>query len=327
MIKSLYPFKFTPILKETVWGGTKLKSCYNKQTDSSSIGESWELSCVKGNISIISNGKLAGTSLSEILKTNSVEILGKNVLEKFGNEFPLLVKFIDAKENLSVQVHPNDALAKKRHGSFGKTEMWHVLQNDSDAKLVLGFNKELDKEEYIRRAKNNTIEDVLNYQSVAPNEGFLIPAGLVHAIGAGIILIEVQQTSDLTYRIYDYNRKDKNGNCRKLHVQESVDAIDFSAKAVTVSNTENKVGVKTVAECKYFNVQAVDLSLIKKYNTEILKQIDSFVILICFDGHATLKYNHAIEEIIKGDTVLLPAVLKNTVLLTGDAKFLEVYIQ
>jgi mannose-6-phosphate isomerase len=323
---SLYPLKFTPILKETVWGGSDLSNCYNKQSSSSTIGESWELSGVKGNISIISNGEFAGLSLNELLRTKSVEILGKSVVEKFDTEFPLLVKFIDARKKLSVQVHPNDALAKERHGSFGKTEMWYILQNEPDAKLVLGFNKELDKEEYVRKAENGTIEDVLNYRSVTPNEAFLIPAGLIHSIGAGIVLIEVQQTSDLTYRIYDYNRKDNNGNCRKLHVQESVDAIDFSAKAVTLSNTENKIGVKLVVECKYFNVQAVDLSLIEKYNTESLKQMDSFIILICFDGHATLKYDHGIEEIVKGDTVLLPAALKNTVLLTGDAKFLEAYI-
>jgi mannose-6-phosphate isomerase len=327
MIKqSLYPLKFTPILKETVWGGEKLRSCYNKQTTSSSVGESWELSGVKENISIISNGELAGVSLTEILKTDSIAILGERVVKIFGNEFPLLIKFIDAQENLSVQVHPNDVLAKKRHNSFGKTEMWYILQNDPDAKLVLGFNKKLNKDEYLRKANDGTIEDVLNYQAVTPNEAFLIPAGLIHAIGAGIVLIEVQQTSDLTYRIYDYNRKDSNGNCRKLHVQESVDAIDFSAKAVTLSNMENKIGVKPVVECKYFNVQTIDLSLIEKYNTESLKQIDSFVILICFDGHATLKYDHGMEKMIKGDTVLLPAALKNTVLLTGDAKFLEVYI-
>jgi mannose-6-phosphate isomerase len=329
MVKqSLYPLKFTPILKETVWGGEKLKSCYNKRTTSSSVGESWELSGVKGNISIISNGELAGRSLTEILKTDSTAILGRRIVDKFGAEFPLLIKFIDAQENLSVQVHPNDVLAKNRHNSFGKTEMWYILQNDPDAKLVLGFNKELDKEEYLRKANDGTIENVLNYQAVTPNEAFLIPAGLVHAIGKGIVLIEVQQTSDLTYRTYDYNRKDKNGNYRKLHIQDSVDAIDFSAKAVKMSEkTGNSGGLKRVAECKYFNAEAIDLSLIKKYNTEALKQIDSFVILICFDGHATLEYDQGLEEITNGETVLLPAALKNTVLLTGDAKFLEVYIQ
>jgi mannose-6-phosphate isomerase len=326
--QSLYPFKFTPLLKETVWGGEKLRSCYNKQTASSSVGESWELSGVKGNISIISNGELAGVSLTEILKTDPIAILGRRIVEKFGTEFPLLIKFIDAQENLSVQVHPNDVLAKKRHESFGKTEMWYILQNDPDAKLVLGFNKKLDKEEYVRKANAGTIEDILNYQAVTPNEAFLIPAGLVHAIGKGIVLIEVQQTSDLTYRIYDYNRKDKNGNCRKLHIQDSVDAIDFSAKAVKISEKmgNNSMGMKRIAECKYFTVETIDLSLIKKYDTEELKQIDSFVILICFDGHAILKYNQVFEEITKGETVLLPAALKNTVLLSGDAKFLEVYI-
>jgi mannose-6-phosphate isomerase len=329
MIKqSLYPLKFTPIMKETVWGGEKLRSCYNKQTTSSSVGESWELSGVKENISIISNGELAGVSLTEILRTDSIAILGERVVEKFGTEFPLLVKFIDAQENLSVQVHPNDILAKKRHNSFGKTEMWYILQNDPDAKLVLGFNKKLDKDEYLRKANDGTIEDVLNYQAVTPNETFLVPAGLVHAIGKGMVLIEVQQTSDLTYRIYDYNRKDKNGNSRKLHIQDSVDAIDFSAKAVKMSGKMgNSRGIKRIAECKYFNVETIDLSLIKKYDTEALKQIDSFVILICFDRHATLEYDQGLEKITKGETILLPAVLKNTVLLSGDAKLLEAYIQ
>jgi mannose-6-phosphate isomerase len=326
--QSLYPLKFTPILKETVWGGEKLRSYYNKHTTSSSVGESWELSGVKENISIISNGELAGVSLTEILRTDSITILGERVVEKFGTEFPLLIKFIDAQENLSVQVHPNDILAKKRHNSFGKTEMWYILKNDPGAKLVLGFNKGIGKEEYLRKATDGTIKDVLNYQAVTPNEAFLIPAGLVHAIGKGIVLIEVQQTSDLTYRIYDYNRKDKNGNYRKLHLQDSVDAIDFSAKAVKISkNMGDNNGMKRIAECKYFNVEAIDLSLIKKHDIAALKQIDSFVILICFDGHATLEYDKGLEEITRGETVLLPATLKNTVLLTGNAKFLEAYIQ
>lgn len=324
---SFYPVKFEPILKETLWGGNKLKKFYNKQTDLPLVGESWEISGVNGNVSIISNGHFKGLKLTELLKRNPVEVLGRKVADRFGNEFPLLIKFIDARENLSVQVHPNDELADKRHkNSFGKTEMWYILQTLPGAKLVLGFDKVLDREKYIKKSQNGTIEDVLNYKEIAPGEAFLIPAGLVHAIGAGIVLIEVQQTSDITYRIYDYKRKDKNGSFRKLHISESIEAIDFSAKALEPPETKTSCGIKYIAECKYFSAELLDLNLIDE-NTELFKEIDSFVILVCFDGTADLKYKGGLERINKGESILVPAILVNNISLSGNAKLLKVYIR
>ncbi|MDR3256065.1 MAG: class I mannose-6-phosphate isomerase [Endomicrobium sp.] len=322
----LYPFKFIPILKEVIWGGKKLKNYYNKQTSSNSIGESWELSSVNGNISVVLNGKLKGTLLTEILKTNAIEIMGKHIAAKFGTEFPLLIKLIDARENLSVQVHPNDDLARKRHNSFGKTEMWYILQNEPEAKLVSGLKKEISKEEYIHRIKNNAIEDILAYYPVTPGEVFFIPAGLVHAIGAGILLAEVQQTSNITYRIYDYNRKDKDGNTRQLHTQESVDAVNFTAKGAPVTSFKIREGVKRLVACEYFTVQMIDLNVAKEYNNEDFKEIDSFIILICLDGNATINYKYGMEKIIKGENILIPAALRNSVSIIGNAKLLEAYI-
>jgi mannose-6-phosphate isomerase len=325
-IIKVYPLKFVPILKEVIWGGSALKNCYGKRTLSASVGESWELSNIDKNISMISNGKFKGKLLTEILEINAVEIMGEIIARKFGSQFPLLVKLVDARDDLSVQVHPSDELAKKRHDSFGKTEMWYVLQNEPGAKLALGFKKELSKEEYIRRIADNTLEDVLAYYVVKPGCAFFVPAGLVHSIGSGIVLAEIQQSSDITYRICDYNRKNKDGSFRQLHTQESIGAVDFTAKGGYLVPYKIRDGVARVVTCEYFTVQTVDLVISRDYCKNDFQKINSFVILMCLEGEAVLKYEQGIENITKGETVLVPFVLKNTLLISGNAKLLKIYI-
>ena len=211
---SIHPLKFHPILKERLWGGTKLKEVLNKPIESDITGESWEISTVPGDISVISNGSLKNTSLNSLIDTSPELLLGKSVVERFGKEFPILIKFIDAKQDLSIQLHPNDALAKKRHNSFGKTEMWYVMDADAGSELIVGFNKNVTKEEYSASLEDDTLLNLLNYEPVKEGDTFFINTGKIHAIGAGVLLAEIQQTSDVTYRVFDFNRKDKEGNLR-----------------------------------------------------------------------------------------------------------------
>ncbi|HOV71793.1 MAG TPA: class I mannose-6-phosphate isomerase, partial [Dysgonamonadaceae bacterium] len=225
---NLYPLKFNPILKPVIWGGSDICKFKHITPLIDGIGESWEISGVKGHISIISNGELAGTSLEELLLKEKSRLVGEKIYEKYGNTFPLLIKFIDARDNLSIQVHPDDELAKKRHNSFGKTEMWYVINASPDAFLYSGFEKGITPDEYVERIKNDTFIETLKKHYVKPGDVFFIPAGRVHAIGAGCFIAEIQQTSDITYRIYDYNRKDADGNPRELHTELAKDAIDYT---------------------------------------------------------------------------------------------------
>ncbi|MEJ2112711.1 MAG: class I mannose-6-phosphate isomerase, partial [Flavobacteriaceae bacterium] len=224
----LYPLKFTPISKYRIWGGNKLNTVLNKGFDGENIGESWELSDVEGNETLVSNGKLKGKTLKELTAHFKHEFLGKSVYNAFGLDFPLLIKFIDAKTPLSVQVHPHDHIAKERHNSFGKNEMWYVMYAETSAEIIVGFNKALDKKSYSKYLKNNKILEVLNIEKTKEGDAFNIPTGRVHAIGAGVLLAEIQQTSDITYRIFDYNRIDKaTGKERELHNDLALDVLDF----------------------------------------------------------------------------------------------------
>jgi mannose-6-phosphate isomerase len=224
----LYPFVFEPIFKERIWGGSKLKSELNKQIPSDTIGESWEISSVQDDVSIVKNGFLKGKSLNAILQEYPIEILGTSVFEHFEDQFPLLFKFLDAKEDLSIQLHPNDELAKKRHNSFGKTEMWYVMQADEGSKLIVGFKENSSKEEYLNHVNNKTIVTILDQIPVQKGDVFFLETGTIHAIGAGTVIAEIQQTSDITYRIYDFDRKDEQGNTRELHNDLALEAIKKS---------------------------------------------------------------------------------------------------
>lgn len=295
--------------------------------DAADIGESWELSGVTGDVSIVSNGFLKGNSLNELLEVYMSELVGDKVFEKFGTEFPLLIKFIDANDALSIQVHPDDDLARERHNSFGKTEMWYVMQADKGARLISGFKKDTSKEEYLKALEEKKLDELLASHQVSSGDVFFIPAGRVHAIGKGILLAEIQQTSDVTYRIYDFDRRDAQGNSRELHTSQALDAIDFSGGYEYKTHYVTKPNdVTPIVESPYFAT-----SLIVLENSELKKDfynLDSFIILMCVDGEGEIIYQGGqAEPFSMGDTVLVPAELKDFSIRTNKiCKLLEVYV-
>lgn len=321
---NLYPLQFKPIFKERLWGGTKLKDVLGKPIESEITGESWELSGVKGDISIVSNGELSGTSLQELMDDRGEELLGKSVLKRFGTEFPILIKFIDAKQDLSIQLHPNDALAKERHDSFGKTEMWYIMDADPDAQLIVGFNKEVEKEEYVKSIESGTLTDLMNYEEVTEGDTFFINTGKIHAIGAGVLLAEIQQTSDITYRVFDFNRKDKEGNLRELHTELAIDAIDYEMKDDFKVNYPHETDtVNTMVDCPYFKTNFLELT--QPLHQDLSKR-DSFTIYMCVGGEADITNDWGTANIKKGQTILVSASSTYVDVDTKGAKLLEVSI-
>ena len=320
----MYPLKFQPILKERLWGGTKLKDVLGKPIENDITGESWELSTVKGDVSVISNGNLGGTSLQELIDENPEGVLGKSVVDRFGTDFPILIKFIDAKQDLSIQLHPNDALAKERHDSFGKTEMWYIMDADPKAELIVGFNKDVTKEEYAESIDNDTLLDLLNYEEVKEGDTFFINTGKIHAIGAGVMLAEIQQTSDVTYRVFDFNRKDKDGNLRELHTELALDAVDYEKKDdFKVSYGHEKNEVNTMVDCPYFKTNFIELTENLDLDTA---QRDSFTIFMCVGGEVKISTAEGDVSIKSGETALLPASTQKISLQSTGAKLLEVTI-
>jgi mannose-6-phosphate isomerase len=322
----LYPLKFKPILKEVIWGGSDICPFKGISPVQKGIGESWEVSHVDGNYSVVANGSLEGTNLDELIKTYGSKLLGQKVMERFGDTFPLLIKFIDAQDDLSIQVHPDDELAKKRHNSFGKTEMWYVVKAADGAKLYSGFCEQINPDEYVKRVGNNTITDVLKRYDVKAGDVFFLPAGRVHAIGAGCFIAEIQQTSNITYRIYDYDRKGVDGKGRELHTELAKDAIDYTVFDDYRTNyTEKKDEVVSLADCKYFTTNLLELT--KEMNRN-LAALDSFVIYICMQGEVTLSDDKGNRLTVRqGETVLLPATTQNvTIVPSEDSKLLETYI-
>lgn len=320
----IHPLKFKPILKERLWGGTKLKEVFGKPIESDITGESWELSTVPGDISVVANGSLEGKSLQELIDSKGEELLGKSVVERFGKEFPILIKFIDAKQDLSIQLHPNDALAKERHNSFGKTEMWYIMDADPKAELIVGFNKDVTKEEYAESVANDTLLDLLNYEQVKEGDTFFINTGKIHAIGAGVMLAEIQQTSDVTYRVFDFNRKDKDGNLRELHTDLALDAVDYEKKDdFKVSYSHEKNEVNTMVDCPYFKTNFIELTENLELDTV---NRDSFTIFMCVGGEAKISTAEGEVAIKSGETALLPASTQKISLQSTGAKLLEVTI-
>jgi mannose-6-phosphate isomerase len=325
-MSELYPLKFEPRLKQKIWGGTSLVNHYHKRADASvKFGESWEISAVSENISIVSNGFLAGNNLEELIEVYMGDITGDSVFEKFGNEFPLLIKLIESGENLSVQVHPGNAMARERHNAFGKTEMWYILESEKDSKIYTGFKEPVDKELYTNSLNKGELVKLLNVENPFPGDVFFTPAGRVHAIGAGIILIEIQQTSDVTYRIYDWNRKDNKGQSRELHTALALDAIDFKASGKIKFHDDPVLNkTRNLVNCEYFTTNIINFneSIEKDYNL-----IDSFVIYICTEGEFLIRWDGNSEPVIKGETVLLPAMIKDVTLEPSiDSKVLEILI-
>ncbi|MFM9988496.1 type I phosphomannose isomerase catalytic subunit [Flavobacterium sp.] len=321
MKMKLYPLQFNPILKERIWGGTKLETLLNKPISSEIIGESWEITTVGDDISIISNGYLKGKSLQELINTFPIEILGIKVYEVFGKQFPLLFKYLDAKENLSIQVHPNDVLAKERHNSFGKTEMWYVIQADPSAKLIVGLKKKSLPEEFLESLESKTLLNLLDTKSVKEGDVFFLNTGTVHAIGAGTVIAEIQQTSDITYRVFDFDRIDKNGNTRELHLDLALDAINYNVVKTKQEYKKTENCSNEVVSCEYFTTNIIPLN--GKMN--IKKNNDSFRVYMCTKGDFKLYYKKEIFTYKMGDTLLLPAQITSYELI-GKAILLEIYI-
>lgn len=319
----LYPLKFEPILKQKVWGGNKLASIYHKESNQDSIGESWELSGVAGSISVIANGPLKGITLIEALEKYRSQLVGDKVYEHFGNEFPLLFKFIDAKKDLSVQLHPNDELARARHNSFGKTEMWYILEAEEDARLILGFNRNVTRAEYKSYLSENKITDILHSEGVEKGDSFFIKTGTVHAIGAGIVLAEIQQTSDVTYRIFDWDRPGIDGEMRELHTDLAIDAIDYSVSEAKCSYRDMENTDVVICKSPYFKTSKL---LLTSNFKQSFNSNDTFTVYMCIEGEASFHCEGYSEIIRKGETVLIPACMDSLTIETENAIFLAVNI-
>ncbi|MFA8298755.1 MAG: type I phosphomannose isomerase catalytic subunit [Hyphomicrobiales bacterium] len=325
-MNELYPLKFKPIHKYKIWGGQKIKNILNQDTkDITSCGESWVLSGVENNNSVVSNGFLEGNSLNELVAIYMGDLVGEKVFDKFGSEFPILVKFLDAKDWLSIQVHPDDDLAQKRGLEMGKTEMWYVVEADENAQLISGFKKNCDQETYLHYLNNGKIKELLNVETVKAGEVFYIPAGRVHALGPGSFVAEIQQTSDTTYRIYDWDRIGVDGLKRELHTEQALAAINYKAEKeykTEYTPTENKT--VDLVESPYFTTNKLDLSgKIEKDFSEI----DSFIIYVCTKGNAIFEFEGGKEQLSIGETLLIPNQLEGvTIESNKGAELLEVYI-
>jgi len=328
-MNKLYPLKFNPILKDRIWGGTRISTELNKaQNPIPNIGESWELSGVEGDVSVVSNGFLEGNTIEELIEVYMGDLVGDKVFSKFGTEFPLLFKFIDANDYLSIQVHPDDEMALQRHNSRGKTEMWYIIDAADDAKLISGFNCPMDKQKYLENFKGGTLRNIVNWVQVKAGDVFFIPAGRIHAIGPNILLAEIQETSDITYRIYDWDRVGADGKPRAMHTDLAVDAIDYTFQKDLKTHYEiRKNQCSPVVSCKHFttNILNFDKPIEIDYG-----RIDSFVVYMAVGGKTEI-FSPAIDEpviINKGETVLIPAELKEIELkpIGGEAKLIEVYM-
>lgn len=321
MKMELYPLVFEPILKDRIWGGIKLQSLLNKEIPTKTTGESWEISTVSGDVSVVANGIYSGMSINELISKYPTEILGDKVERQFGTVFPLLFKFLDAKEDLSIQVHPNDELAKKRHNSFGKTEMWYVVQADENAKIIVGFKEKSSPGEYLDHLEKKTLTEILKEIHVQQGDMFLLETGTIHAIGSGIVIAEIQQTSDITYRVYDWDRVDAFGNSRELHIDLALDAINYDTveaqkKYKQIKNTSNPA-----VACSYFTTDFIPLD----GNILCKKNKESFTVLMCTEGEFELICNDSKATFKKGQTVLIPAIISEFE-LKGKASLLEIYL-
>ena len=300
------PLRFVPYFKSVIWGGEKICKYKGIEQPQPKIGESWEISEVAGHESVVAEGPYKGLSITELIDCFGPELLGSDVMERYDGKFPLLIKLIDACDNLSVQVHPDDALAKKRHGSLGKTEMWYIIEADPGAKIYSGLNRELTPEEYVGRVSDNTIEDVLAVHDSQPGDIFFLPAGRVHAIGAGNLLAEIQESSDITYRIYDYDRRDAQGNARELHTDQAKDAIDYTFHEDYKSeHADSTLPDVEIAQCDHFKVNRIMLD----GEMEFEFPATSFTVVMCLEGEASIGNENAWMPIKSGETLLVPAAM------------------
>lgn len=320
----LYPFKCDSLLKEKLWGGNQLRDFLGKTTSSKMYGESWEVASLPEGTSSIANGKYKGKSLGEMISVFAKAILGAPIVDRFGPEMPLLIKFIDASKKLSVQLHPDDEFAKQYHQeSRGKTEMWYVLKAKENASIIAGFNSKMNNDMFNEALSNNSLEEKLNYIPVKEGDAFFIGAGLIHAIGEGIVLAEIQQTSDLTYRVYDYNRKQEDGSYRELHIDSARKAIKYtSTKDVFLNYNLDKKGKQVLKHNSFFKTDIVNLEDI----THTVIRENSFTVLIAVDGEGFIYSDNQKYTISKGDTYLIPAQCSDVLVKSKKLKFLEVYM-
>lgn len=320
----MQPIKFNPLLVQTLWGGEKIIPFKHLNSDLTQVGESWEISGVKGNETVVSEGEFKGKKLNELVDELKGKLVGEANYKRFGNDFPLLIKFIDARQELSIQVHPTDELAQKRGKLRGKTEMWYIMDSDENAKLRAGMKEKITPEQYKQMVEDDTITEAIAEYKVKEGDCFFLPAGRIHSIGTGCFLAEIQQTSDVTYRIYDFKRKDKDGNYRELHTEEAAECIDYNVEPnyrteyVPVKNE----GVALV-ECPYFTTAVYDLN---EPMTLDYSELDSFVILIGLKGSGEITDNEGnTTTLCEGETILIPATTSE-VKVTGNIKFLETYV-
>ena len=322
----LYPLKFRPIFKHRIWGGTRLKELFNKDfSPLPNCGESWELSGVNENLSVVDNGFLAGNNINELIEIYMGDLLGDKVFEKYGNEFPLLIKLLDTSSFLSIQVHPDDTYAMKHHNSSGKSEMWIVIDAEEDSEIITGFNRDVDKETYLEYLNTNKLKEILNVEKARRGDVYFIPTGRIHAIGSGITLLEIQQTSDVTYRVYDWDRKDENGNYRDLHTDQALEVLDF--KKYDNYKTDYQLVKNQFTELvktPYFTTRMMEFDKEREVDYGFL---DSFVIYSCLEGNCMINYAGGVEIVQAGNVVLIPADLKSlSVTPQGKCKIVESYI-
>lgn len=324
-LKKLYPLKFRPILKSAIWGGERISE-YKHLPAASGIGESWEISGVPGSVSIVSNGELTGKGLDKLIQKYGASLVGNENIERFGENFPLLIKFIDACDDLSIQVHPNDELAEKRHQCKGKTEMWYVLDAEPGANLYAGFKQQITPDEYVQRVENNTFTDVLALHSIQKGDVFFLPAGVVHAIRKGTFIAEIQQSSDITYRIYDYNRRDAQGNSRQLHTDQAKDAINYTiGDSNRVEYNKETNAPNEIISCPYFTTSMLHLDEDMQLD---YSELDSFVVLICLEGACKLEsIDGSITLLNEGETILIPACVDTVAVLPiNEVRLLETFV-
>ncbi|MBW4888728.1 AraC family ligand binding domain-containing protein [Mucilaginibacter sp. HMF5004] len=326
MSTALYPLKFKTIYKDKIWGGNKIKTYLGKDfAPLPNCGETWEISGVKSDVSVVEGGALQGSSLADLLEQYKDELVGKKVYAHFGNIFPLLVKFIDANDWLSIQVHPDDELAKKRHNSFGKTEMWYIIESDPGSTLITGFNQQVDEKVYLEKLNSGKLDDILNKETANAGDVFFLPAGRVHTIGKGLLLAEIQQTSDITYRIYDFDRVDDKGNKRELHTEEALAAIDYTVYPdYKTQYTPQKNEDVHIVSCPYFTTNVMDFT---HGTNKDYSNLDSFVIHVCVEGAYTIVYNGERYDVKMGECILLPNTVNQVEIKTESGfKILESYI-
>ena len=318
-----YPIKFAPILKEKIWGGEKLSKILNKKTNLKNVGESWEISGVEDNISVVANGPYKGESLNDLIKSHKSDFLGKKNTDTFGEEFPLLIKFLDAKTNLSVQVHPDDEMAKAQHNSFGKTEMWYIMDSDEGAEIVLGLkDNDLDKN-VLGDINASNVNDIFNTEQVKQGDSYFIPAGKIHAIGAGVLAAEIQQTSDITYRVYDWDRTDANGHQRDLHTDAAIKATKTFPSTGKSNYQLEADKTSNLVDCEYFTTNIFE---VKSNQKRDYRNLDSFVIFMCVEGSAEVTIDNVTETVTMGETILIPANTDSVTFNSEGSKLLEVFI-